>query len=94
MANEIEVLKEQISETWSFPLLTKLEAECIEQYVLKTFEKEGCPFLTNVATSDVGMSAISYPDGSASPDGLVCMQVTVTYVFYRRLYCNPVQSNS
>ena len=79
MAREIKYLKEQISDL-ELSFIDKLETECIEQYVLKTFETEGCPFLTNCTATDVGMSGVSYPDGSASPDGLVCMQVTVTYV--------------
>ena len=78
MAKEIEALKEQC-EKLELSFIDKVEAECVEQYVLDVFEKEGCPYLINVATSDVGMSAISYPDGSVSPDGLVCAQVEVTY---------------
>ena len=79
MAEEIKYLKTQCSEL-ELSFIDKLETECVEQYVLKTFEDAGCPFLTNVTATDVGMGAVSYPDGSASPDGLVCMQVSVTYV--------------
>ena len=79
MAQEIKYLKEQCSEL-ELSFIDKLETECIEQYVLKTFEEAGCPFLTNCTATDVGMSGVSYPDGSASPDSLVCMQVSVTYV--------------
>ena len=78
MATEIKALKEQC-EKLELSFIDKVEAECVQQYVLKTFEEEGCPFLMNVITNDVGMSAISYPDGTVSPDGLVCAQVEVTY---------------
>ena len=78
MAKEIEVLKEA-NKKLELTFIDKLESECVEQYVLKTFEAEGCPYLTNVAVTDIGMGAFSYPDGTTSPDGLVCMQVNVTY---------------
>ena len=78
MAKEIEALKADC-EKLELSFIDKVEAECVQQYVLKTFETEGCPYLLSVSTSDVGMSAISYPDGTVSPDGLVCAQVQVNY---------------
>lgn len=78
MATEIKALKEQC-EKLELSFIDKVEAECVEQYVLKMFETEGCPYLISVTTNDVGMPAISYPDGSVSPDGLVCAQVEVSY---------------
>ena len=62
MASEIEILKSSCSEI-ELSFIDRLETECIEQYVLKTFEDAGCPFLTNVTATDVGMGAVSYPDG-------------------------------
>lgn len=78
MATEIEVLKEQCSEIES-SFIDKLESEVIGQYVLKTFEDAGCPFLISFSTSDVGMSAVTYPDGTTASDGLLCTQVAVSY---------------
>lgn len=78
MATEIKALKEQC-EKLELSFIDKVEAECVEQYVLKTFEEAKCPFLIDVSTNDVAMSAITYADGSASPDGLTCVQVDVTY---------------
>ena len=79
MAIEIKALIEANKEL-ELSFIDKLEAETLEQYVLKTFEEAGCPYLTSISASDVGMPSISYPDGSSSPDGLVCLQVAVNYV--------------
>ena len=79
MEAEIKLLKEEC-EKLELSFIDKIETETIEQYVLKTFETEGCPFLTSVVTTDVGMSAATYPDGTKSPDSLVCLQLDVTYV--------------
>ncbi len=78
MATEIELLKSSCADL-ELSFIDKLETECLEQYVLKTFETEGCPFLVSVGSSDVGMTSVSYPDGTTSPDGLVCTQISVTY---------------
>ena len=78
MEVEIQALKADC-EKLELSFIDKVEAECVQQYVLKTFESEGCPFLVKVSTSEVGMSAVTLPDGSASPDGLVCAKVEVSY---------------
>ncbi len=78
MAAEIELLKSSCSDL-ELSFIDKLETECLQQYVLKTFEDEKCPFLVSVGSSDVGMTSVSYPDGTTSPDGLVCTQISVTY---------------
>ena len=78
MASEIELLKASCSEL-ELSFIDEIETECLEQYVLKTFETEGCPYLVSVSSADLGMSAVEYPDGTMSPDGLVCMQISVTY---------------
>lgn len=79
MDAEIKLLKEEC-EKLELSFIDKVESETIEQYVLDTFEKAGCPYLTNITTADVGMPAVTYPDGTAAPDNLVCLQVVVTYV--------------
>ena len=71
MANEIEMLKASCSEI-ELSFIDKLETECIGQYVLKTFEDAGCPFLISLSTADVGMAAVTYPDGTT--DGYTVTQ--------------------
>ena len=78
MDKEIQVLEASCKEL-ELSFIDKLETECLQQYVLKTFEDEGCPFLININSADVGMSSVTYPDGTTSPDGLVCMQIGVSY---------------
>ena len=79
METEIKLLKEEC-EKLELSFIDKIETEVIEQYVLKTFEDAGCPYLTDVTSTDIGMPAVTYPDGSPAPDNLVCLQVNVTYV--------------
>ena len=78
MKSEIDLLKASCADL-ELSFIDKLETECIEQYVLKTFEDAGCPFLKNVTSTDVGMTSVTYPDGTTSQDSLVCMQIGVTY---------------
>lgn len=78
MANEIELLKGSCSDL-ELSFIDELETECIEQYILKTFEDAGCPYLVDITVLDVGMPAVSYPDGTKSTDKLTCLQVQVTY---------------
>ena len=78
MASEIEILKSSCSEI-ELSFIDRLETECIEQYVLKTFETAGCPFLTDISSGEVGMASVTYPDGTTCPDNVVCMQIAVSY---------------
>ena len=78
MENEIKVLQENCSKL-ELSFIDELETECIEQYVLKTFEEANCPFLISISSADVGMASVNYPDGTISPDGLACLQISVTY---------------
>lgn len=78
MANEIEMLKTSCSEI-ELSFIDNLETECLQQYVLKTFEDAGCPYLMTVSSTDVGMTSVTYPDGTSSPDSIVCMRINVTY---------------
>ena len=79
MASEIEILKSSCSEI-ELSFIDRLETECIEQYVLKTFETAGCPFLTDISSGEIGMGSVTYPDGTTCPDNVVCMQISVSYV--------------
>ena len=78
MASEIDILKASCSEL-ELSFIDKLETECIEQYVLKTFEDAGCPFLISIGSADIGMASVSYPDGTPAHESLVCLEITVAY---------------
>ena len=78
MRSEIDTLNQACSDL-ELSFIDKLETEVIQQYVLSTFEKAGCPYLVGISSADVGMATVSYPDGTASPDSLICMQVAVIY---------------
>ena len=78
MAQEIEILKASCAEL-ELSFIDRLETECLEQYVLKTFEDAGCPFLIDVSSGDIGMPSVTYPDGTTSADNIVCMRISVTY---------------
>lgn len=79
METEIQVLVEANKEL-ELSFIDKLESEVIQQYILETFESEGCPYLTSITAIDTGMPTITYPDGTNSPDGLACLKVNVKYV--------------
>ena len=78
MESEIKELREKCS-TLELSFIDKLETECIEQYILKTFEQANCPYLISINSTDVGMASVNYPDGTISPDGLACLQISVSY---------------
>jgi len=78
METEIKALVEANKEL-ELSFIDKLESESIEQYILKTFEEAGCPYLISITAIDTGMPAVTYPDGTNSPDGLACLQVNVKY---------------
>ena len=79
METEIKALEEANKEL-ELSFIDVLESETIEHYVLKTFEDAGCPYLTNITAIDTGMPTVTYPDGTNSPDGLVCLKINVKYV--------------
>lgn len=75
---EIERINEAVSKV-ELSFIDKLENECLMQYVLKTFEDSGIPYMSDIATEDVKCTAITYADGTSSPDALQCTRVNVTY---------------
>ena len=77
-AAEIKQLDSYIEEK-ELSFIDKLDSECIEQYVLKTFEDAGMPYLASIGCEDVTCAAVSYPDGSTAPDSLQCLRVNVVY---------------
>ncbi|MBE7069233.1 MAG: hypothetical protein E7386_01895 [Ruminococcaceae bacterium] len=75
---EIQRINENISKV-ELSFIDKLENECLMQYVLKTFETSGIPYMSNITTEDVKCPQFSYADGTTSPDSLQCTRVNVTY---------------
>ena len=75
---EITRMNEAISKV-ELSFIDKLENEVLIQYVLKTFEDSGIPYLADVTTEDVKCAVVTYADGTTSPDTLQCTRVKVTY---------------
>ena len=76
--DEIEQLDTYIEEK-ELSFIDKLDSECIEQYVMKTLENEGIPYLSSITCEDVACAPVNYPDGSAAPDSLQCLRVVIKY---------------
>ena len=76
--DEIKKMDEAISKV-ELSFIDKLENECLMQYVLKTFEDSGIPYMADITTEDVTCNAVTYADGTTSPDALQCTRVKVTY---------------
>lgn len=75
---EIALLNENISKV-ELSFIDKLENECLMQYVLKSFEQNNIPYMSSIETEDVKCPAVSYADGTTSPDTLQCTRVNVVY---------------
>ena len=75
---QIDQLKTQISDEES-RFLPFICSEAIEQYVLKTFEDAGCPYLVSVSAEDVVPSTVTLPNGTAATDTLIAKRITVQY---------------
>ena len=75
---EITRMNEAISKV-ELSFIDKLENEVLIQYVLKTFEDSGIPYMADVTTEDVKCNPVTYADGTSSPDTLQCTRVKVTY---------------
>ena len=75
---QIEQLKTEIAEVEG-TFLPYICAESIEQYVLKTFEDAGCPYLVSVAAEDMTGDVVKLPDGSPASDSLLIKRITVQY---------------
>lgn len=59
--------------------IPKLQTEVLEQYVVKTFEDNGCPYLVELDSIDVTFPVVVMPDGSSSEDNLLCKRISVTF---------------
>ena len=58
MASEIELLKASCSEL-ELSFIDEIETECIEQYVLKSFEDAGFVYLVSAQAEDITPAGIS-----------------------------------
>lgn len=75
---EIQRVNESISKV-ELSFIDKLENECLMQYVLKTFEDNGIPYMSAIKTEDVSCPSFSYADGTGAKEALQCTRVNVTY---------------
>lgn len=75
---EIKRVNESIAKV-ELSFIDKLENECLMQYVLKTFEDCGIPYMSNIKTDEVKCPIFSYADGKPATDSLQCTRVNVTY---------------
>lgn len=76
--SQINQLRTDISDVEG-RFLPYITSEAIEQYVLKTFEDAGCPYLVSVTAEDVSMPTVTLPDGSTATDRLVVKRIVVQY---------------
>ncbi len=75
---ELEALKSSIKEIET-SFIAELNSEALEQYVLKIFEDNNCPYLVSAGVSDVSMPSVVLPDGTVSANSLRVKRVTVSY---------------
>ncbi|MCR5592285.1 MAG: hypothetical protein K6F79_00870 [Saccharofermentans sp.] len=75
---QIDELKTNIAEVEG-TFLPVICAESIEQYVLKTFEDAGCPYLVSVEAQDVAADAVTLPNGNIASDSLILKRIVVQY---------------
>ena len=75
---QIDQIRDQIADEEA-RFLPFICSEAIEQYVLKTFEDAGCPYLVSVTTEDIVPEAVTLPNGNAATDTLLAKRITVQY---------------
>lgn len=56
-----------------------LKTESIEQFVISTFEKAGCPYLNTIKSEIVVPDAIVLPNGQAANDSLQIVRITAQF---------------
>ena len=76
--NSINELKGSITK-YEQSFISDIKSENLEQYVLKTFEEAGMPYLASVNVEDVVVNSVKNADGNTSDDGLICKRVNVVY---------------
>lgn len=75
---QIDELKTNIAEVEG-TFLPAICAESIEQYVLKTFEDAGCPYLASVEEQDISADNVILPNGNIASDSILQKRIIVTY---------------
>ena len=78
MDKEISNIEAAISDV-ELSFLDNIDTECIEQYLLDTFEDKNCPYLKSVEAEEVECAPVILADGTTSADQLECIRVTLTY---------------
>ncbi|MBP5655832.1 MAG: hypothetical protein J6X33_10020 [Clostridiales bacterium] len=76
---EIKLLNANI-EKIELSFIDKLETENIEQYLFDVFEKNNCPYMSNVDVEDITMTPIVLADGSSSENAVLRRSIKITYV--------------
>ena len=75
---QINQLNSEIEEVEAL-FLPEVCTEAIEQYVLKTFEDAGCPYLVSVSIEDAPVRTVTLPDGSTARESLIAKRIIVQY---------------
>ncbi len=78
MDKEISNLETAIGDV-ELSFLDNIDTECIEQYLLDTFESKGCPYLKSVDAEEIQCNPVLLADGSTSADSLECVRITLKY---------------
>lgn len=78
VSKEIDALESSIKDV-ELSFIDNIDTECIEQYLLDTFEDKGCPYLSIAEAEEIECEPILLADGSTSADKLECLRVTLTY---------------
>lgn len=59
--------------------IPEIKTEVLENYVERVFENNGCPYLVNIASSDIATPQIVLPDGTIAEDTMILKRIDVTY---------------
>ena len=59
--------------------LPELNTEAILQYLMQTFEDNGCPYLFDWETTNIDIESATLPDGSAFSDKVNCKRISLSY---------------
>ncbi|MBQ1894463.1 MAG: hypothetical protein II167_02090 [Clostridiales bacterium] len=75
---QLDILNGQIKDIET-SFIAQLNSEALEQYIMKIFEDNNCPYLVAAGVSDVNQPSVILPDGTVSPNILKVKRVSVTY---------------
>ena len=75
---QIDAITERIKEIEA-TFIPVLRTESIEQFIISTFEKAGCPYLNTIKSEIVVPDSIVLPNGQVSNDTLQIVRVTAQF---------------